>query len=479
MDNVEMGGGWYKDQIGYMQLDIYLCKNGINYNESDINCSSYEDIIKAAGEDNSFEFEVFYPVVHYQPKNKTKPIFVRYDSYFYHFSRYTNKIDRLYLQEHILTDDNGWFVKDEKNYSFWGHVSLAGDSYFSGKEKDIMNEGSSSRLYSFNIYLKYDVVYYNKYYKKIFLVIADGISIVFGIFSFFRKIALIIKLASENKKLTELLFESAPNQPRNDEEKLHHIKTIQNNNKLNFNYTLDFNKKYNNDNLINYSNNDDHYNNNNNNNDSRKNNNMTFPKENNLNDISSLGFFNLNNKGHSKRFSMPHVFLTNNNNITNINNYYNNDNIGNNNVSIYHDQNKNSWQNQNDIKDNNEKNCKSEKISRKPTLISKKVIFPFNYYLYTIFIKGFDVSKKSIFFNETFIIVYNFICQLFDISTYLLMKKEFEILKMNFLQDKYRVLLEKKKKINLSDKRFNIYMNNCLDNKNFDILGRVNSRKIN
>ena len=201
MDNLNMGGGWDTEQINYVQLDLYTCKNGINYNESDPDCSTFEKIINTAGGDNSFAFDVYYPVVHYQPQNKTKPIFVRYDNFFYHLSKYSNKIDRLYLQQHILTDDNGWFVKNQKNYSHWGIVSLSGDSYISGKERDIMNEGSSSRLYSINFYLKFDVVYYNKYYKKYFFIIAEGISIIFGVFSFFRKIAEIFKISSEKKSL--------------------------------------------------------------------------------------------------------------------------------------------------------------------------------------------------------------------------------------------------------------------------------------
>ena len=71
-----------------------------------------------------------------------------------------------------------------------------------------MNEGSTSRLYSFNIYLKSEVVYYNRYYKKIYLIFADGLPIVNVIFVIFEIIAKIFKVSSGNKKLTELLFEN-------------------------------------------------------------------------------------------------------------------------------------------------------------------------------------------------------------------------------------------------------------------------------
>jgi len=74
--------------------------------------------------------------------------------------------------------------KNEKLYSFWGTYSLEGDNYATGNTKDLMNEGSTSRLYSFNIYLKSNVVYYNRSYKKLSLIIAEGLPIENIIFLF-------------------------------------------------------------------------------------------------------------------------------------------------------------------------------------------------------------------------------------------------------------------------------------------------------
>ena len=124
-----------------------------------------------------------------------------------------NKIDRLYLQQHILNDDKGWFSKDEKTYSHWSSNSLNGDSYSTGDKRDLMNEGSSSKFYSFNIYLKSDVVYYNRSYKKLLLIIADGLPIVNVIFIIFKLFTKIVKISSGNKKLTELLFENLQENP--------------------------------------------------------------------------------------------------------------------------------------------------------------------------------------------------------------------------------------------------------------------------
>ena len=208
MEELDIGGSWDSDFLDLITFDLYTCKNGIDYDEKNPNCTTYEKIAEAAGINDCFEFEMYYPVVQYQPMNKTTPIFVRYYNYFYHLSRYSNKIDRLYLQQHILNDDKGWFSKDVKTYSNWGEVSLNGDSYTTGDQKDLMNEGSTSRLYSFNIYLKSEVVYYKRSYKKISLIIAEGLPIINVVFSIFRIIAKIFKISSRNKKLIELLFEN-------------------------------------------------------------------------------------------------------------------------------------------------------------------------------------------------------------------------------------------------------------------------------
>ena len=74
MDYINMGGGWDTEFINYVEFDLFTCADGIDYDENNINCSTYEHIMEAAGEDNSFSTDVYYPVVHYQSLNKTNPI---------------------------------------------------------------------------------------------------------------------------------------------------------------------------------------------------------------------------------------------------------------------------------------------------------------------------------------------------------------------------------------------------------------------
>jgi hypothetical protein len=103
----------------------------------------------------------------------------------------------------------------------------------------------------------------------------------------------------------------------------------------------------------------------------------------------------------------------------------------------------------------------------------KKSLFPFKYYLCSIFIKNFDPNKKYNFLSKKFIVVYDFICQLLDISSYLILQKEFQIMKNNILEKKQRIILERGSKVNVNDHHFQNDINECLSNKKLSILGKI------
>ena len=67
---------------------------------------------------------------------------------------------------------------------------------------------------------------------------------------------------------------------------------------------------------------------------------------------------------------------------------------------------------------------------------AKKNSFPYRYYLFPIITKCECTSSKPFSFTKKFILVYNYICQLVDISSYLIMQKEFELMKSNNYFDK-------------------------------------------
>ena len=111
---------------------------------------------------NSLEVEFYFPEVLFQPANLSNPILLKYNQYFYHLSRFSNKIDRLYLQENILNDDFGWIFAKNKNYSYWGMSKIDGETHFTSTIKDLINEGSTSRAYSINFYIDTKMIYYKR-----------------------------------------------------------------------------------------------------------------------------------------------------------------------------------------------------------------------------------------------------------------------------------------------------------------------------
>ena len=160
MDDLDMGGSWISNFIDYVEFDLYYCKDGIDYNETNSNCTSYEKLMNFSGAGNSLEIDFFFPEVQFQPANLSNPITLKYNLYYYPLSRFTNRVDRLYLQKNILIDDFGWIISKNNNYSYWGISKIDGETHFSNTIKDLIYEGSTSRAYSINLYLDSQMVYY-------------------------------------------------------------------------------------------------------------------------------------------------------------------------------------------------------------------------------------------------------------------------------------------------------------------------------
>ena len=499
MDDLNIGGSWQGDFINYVEFDLFVCEDGINYNESDKRCTTYEEISNSSI-DNSYEMEFYYPLVYYQPTNKSYPILVKYKNYFYHLSRYSNKIDRLYLQKYILYDDIGLFYQNEKNYSYWGLSSLAGDSYATGDERDLMNEGSNSRLYSFNIYLNSDIICYTRSYKKILIILANTLpilNVIFVVLGFFDEI---FKISTGNKKMTELLFVNIKEKFKrlNGEafgDKFNQI--YKNNNNANKNFqTYKKNKSNYNLQYINRVLNNNNENNNNNNSNNITNNIIKKNSYISDNEISS-SLFHLNHqqslnkndllKNENEKISIisknnikhprnSHNILENysNNIISNesFNKTINNINIKIRNTPDYDYSKKNRQSN----KSNNKKLKLIDKSNKKEKYYVKQKLFPYKYYFYSIFIKNINMSKnKSYFFTKKFLNVYNFMCQILDISSYLILQKEFQTIKNTLMKRKYRDLIENRQKINVNDISFNVDMRECLDDQKLSILGKIKS----
>ena len=358
MDDLDMGGSWIGEFINYVEFDLYFCQDGINFNATDPKCTSYEDIKNIIGQNNSLEMDIYYPIIQYQPTNKTHPLIMIYRQYFYHLSQYTCKIERLFLQKQKLTDDLGWVSRKEINYSYWGISSVDEESYQQGKEKDLMNEGSTSRAFSFNVYLKPDVIYYHRSYKKLYIIASDFFPIAYIIFIIMKSISKIFKKAESNQKSIELLFKR-----KNRNISLNNLK-------------------------INGSSNNDIGNNNDNNDIDNNNNNNNI--DNNIDN---------DNNNNKKEYT-----------IYTINNYNNDKRIQNRMNSSSFVLKQYCFNNINFINQKKKFITQTSKKQKKNKNTKKGELFPYSYYLFSVFIKSLDIGKKKkyFFFEQIFKNIYFF-----------------------------------------------------------------------
>ena len=553
-DNIELGGGWNADFLNYLQLDIYICKDGIEYDKNNTNCTKIENLKEFYFKNDTWVFEYFYPIVEYQPTNYENPILVIYKNHLYNFSSHLNKDERMYVQEYILNDDKGLVFNDDKNFSFWGYFSSDFDILFSNG--DLLNEKHSSKLYSLSVYLDAGKILYTRRFNKIYTVVANVFPLFNLVFFIFDSFSYMIKTIMTEKYLSELFFQRINendkinidkdkrksagffyhklNISKNDSMlKNKEYKTNKENNRVynergkKSNNNNDFSCRYNDsNNKENYKNNFSNNSNINNNeeNNIEKNNNNNYDYSNTRNifvkKIQNLNKENISknssnetntNKSNLEKFNNKFKkLLTNRNTSKNNNNnssFYcinspkhnnfldvnlkkrnngNKDNIKNNrkeknvnNKLIKNDIiNNNDYNNNDNINDNNnEINESLEKRNNyshfnfyknrglnNSAIITrfrlKGSLFKMKDYIYSFFIKA--VRKEYKYLSKEFAAIFNFLSDIYDISSYLQLYRQFHILS-GFLLDNV-ANIDLNHKININNKE--LFEQIALKNKN-------------
>jgi hypothetical protein len=119
---------------------------------------------------------------------------------------------------------------------------------------------------------------------------------------------------------------------------------------------------------------------------------------------------------------------------------------------------------------NNNKLIQQKKEKEKRIMIREK-LFPYKFYFYSVFVKNLDISNKNFFFSAKFSKIYIFLSRLFDITTYLSLQREFNILK-KILKDKQLNAIEHYEKINVNSPTFLSELNDCIEKNKFHILAK-------
>ena len=417
--DISFGGSWNGKFINYIEINLYLCKDGMDLNISDPKCYKLDSLL-----DNSWILEIYYPVVQFQPTNLETPMAVIYRNYYYRLSGYANKIQRLYLQEHILSDDKGTIMSKSKNSSFWGASTLYGDDYYLPYNKNIVHKNSSSRIYTLNIYMDEGYIYYTRTYKKVFLIIANVIPLIRIVLYFFNKVTQHIKMSFVKRKLAGLIFENK------EKTKNSLIKLIRlNNNNFTTNKKIIIKSKV-----------------------KKKNQNINnhmidnkYLKENNNNDINSD--FKNNIFKHKKEI------LLNDNSINKSNLSLNSDNA----IKIFNNKEMNITNFRNKSFSMGEPIKKKISPRENKIIINtnrKKYLFSYLYFFLDFLFDKLAKPQKFCFLSRSYFTVYNFMCQIYDISNYIILFKNFNLLnsiiKKIFEKDGF-CFSKPFKKININD----------------------------
>ena len=433
-DDIPFGGSWLADKIFYLEVNLFLCEDGIKFNASDKRCTILEDIVKFTN--TTWLFEFYYPIVQFQPTNQEVPMMVIYKNYYYRLSSHTYKLERLYVQENILSDSNGLFSSSSINTSFWGISTIYGDTYFWSEEQDPLVKSNSSVLFSLDIYMDQGHIYYSRSYRKIFETLSNVFPLLNILLIIFEKFTIWVKSSFARQSIVEIVFESSKNFKTKNRMLFNIDKTMPRNKPRNtifinkrpkFDDDLKLSKerirlnKLNNIHSMkeNYSANKD------------QTNTIIRRPLNNYKDESYLELYNSTNiKGMNKSREKTDNLV----NRTNIEEQ-SNDNIK------YND----------NIKDYKEY---KDFIIRK----EKRKLFPLFYFFMDIFIQKLDRPKSFCCLDKKYLIVYNFMERILNISSYILLYRYFSLYKSIFTKEIKNFNFYK------VDKKININNNELMEN---------------
>jgi len=184
--NKTFGGYWDNEFLYYFSLRIFYSNNSEYYtNDNNTKCSSVDELNQLFS--NKILFSVYYSVVEFRIDDLKNPLSRKHTNYFTFLSHNFRKNDKLFLNEKIVNDDQGWLINNHKNISIWGGNEIKSDYEYYDNEK-ITTEGFSSMIYSFNIYMTSTKNYYTRKYMKV----PDVLYMIGGLITFINTFGKII-----------------------------------------------------------------------------------------------------------------------------------------------------------------------------------------------------------------------------------------------------------------------------------------------
>ena len=453
-NDIPFGGSWLSDKLFYLEVNLFLCENGIRYNASDSRCTPLQDIVKFTNTTLLFEF--FYPNVQFQPTDHDIPMRVIYKNYYYRLSSYTYKLERLYIQENILNDDTSLITTKSKNNSCWGVSTFYGDTYFWQEEQDPLVKSNSSVLFSLDIYMDQGHIYYTRSYKKIFVIISNVFPIVNFLLIIFYRLTVWVKSAFAKQSIVEMIFENSKIF-KNKKKFYLNIENNTNNNNMKQRNTIYINKrtkfednlKINKDKMIPKKINSI--------NNMHIRDNCSANKEPNKSIMKKTVDHNYKDDSHLELFNAFSIKKLIKSKERNGNNKYLSD----------------IDEKSNNVNKDNKDNSNEEYIPKK----KKKSLFPLFYFFMDIFLDKLDKPRSFCCLDKKYLIVYNFMGVLFDISSYVSLFKYFNIYKTVFSEELKSLNINRfVKKININNREMMATLENkvlSIDSENNGIFSKT------
>ena len=454
-NDIPFGGSWLSDKLFYLEVNLFLCENGIRYNASDSRCTPLQDIVKFTN--TTWLFEFFYPNVQFQPTDHDIPMRVIYKNYYYRLSSYTYKLERLYIQENILNDDTSLITTKSKNNSCWGVSTFYGDTYFWQEEQDPLVKSNSSVLFSLDIYMDQGHIYYTRSYKKIFVIISNVFPIVNFLLIIFYRLTVWVKSAFAKQSIVEMIFENSKIFKNKKKFYLNIENNTNNNNNMKQRNTIYINKrtkfednlKINKDKMIPKKINSI--------NNMHIRDNCSANKEPNKSIMKKTVDHNYKDDSHLELFNAFSIKKLIKSKERNGNNKYLSD----------------IDEKSNNVNKDNKDNSNEEYIPKK----KKKSLFPLFYFFMDIFLDKLDKPRSFCCLDKKYLIVYNFMGVLFDISSYVSLFKYFNIYKTVFSEELKSLNINRfVKKININNREMMATLENkvlSIDSENNGLFSKT------
>ena len=401
---------------------------------------------------NSLVLKFFYPTIKFDYENFSDPLYNIYQKHYIYLDNSLIKNEKIILGEYSVFDKFGFFGNKERVISLWGI------NFFFTDNLNKNNNDGTLPIYSLNILLDKKKIEYKRDHSNIFLVFVEIYPICYIILKFAKYLFKYFIIAEANTKIIELLFENLQKESKTDiyKEKIrfkslagiqsqnYKKNDIRNNNLVDNNNYKNYNEKNNQDNDQGMS---------------IKKDNLIDNNQSSEKNVSILKLFKAVRKKSRRSVNFGENNNKNNNLILFNQNILINKNVNNDNSIHFNDSRHGIMQ--------------DKKISMSPRYKHKKKkkvrLFPFKFYFFSTFLKNYEIMNCEHVFSSKFKSVFSFMNQLLDINTYILLKKEVEIMKNLFCSKEDLSLIENKKKININSTKFTREIKDCIENNKFNI----------